>query len=176
MLELAAAAYRTFSERRSRGSGRGSRADLKALSRAIQTALETLGAITPYTAALLGVGSLLGGHNFSVGGLGKLERELSALQRSIVSALDLPPAPNRTPVELTITLGLLAAAYKRATGHPVTHTANRDGEHIGRPLSPFGRFAIAFFAEVDPSLAANKIANAIRRELPNLKRDLPTAQ
>lgn len=178
MLELAAAAYRELNRRRRAGSGRGMKTDLQALSRAISTAQEGIGSITPLGAAYIGLSSQLGGYSFSIVRLAELERELSALQKSIDFALYLLDRPvlERTPGELTFILDLLASAYKRATGQPVTHTANRDGEHVGVPLSPFGRFATAFFAEVDPNLSPNKLANAIRRALPTLKRPLSRAQ
>ena len=60
---------------------------------------------------------------------------------------------------------LLSKPFERATGRPVTHSAHKDGEYRGGARSPFGKFVLAFFAEIDPNVTPTAIGNVIRKQI-----------
>jgi hypothetical protein len=55
----------------------------------------------------------------------------------------------------------LAQIYRQMTGRAITHNPKRQTEYTGRPESTGGRFVVAFFAAVDPSIAKTKISQAL---------------
>lgn len=69
-----------------------------------------------------------------------------------------------------LAIDLLATAFEQATGGRPTHSAHRDGEYVGGAQSLFGRFAVAFFAEIDPALSETAVGNMLRKRLHPSKR------
>jgi hypothetical protein len=66
---------------------------------------------------------------------------------------------------MDVTLGLLEMCFRKATGKRATHTSHKNGEYVGQPLSHFGQFCVAFFAEVDPKLTPRAVSNGLEKRL-----------
>jgi hypothetical protein len=91
--------------------------------------------------------------------------------RWLVGAIDLaveampPRVVNDQPLILQLSLRILRSAFERGTGKRATLTTHKNGEYLGRPISPFGEFVVAFFGEVDPQLTPTRLATSLRHIL-----------
>lgn len=168
MCECAAILYWDEQRRLAASSGRGVKADLKALERTISSARTALEHSRLQAMSLVAVVELVrGGEARTLPRIKSLTAELAWLENALIQARGAMRRPLRGPHSqfLLLAIGILMPAFERATGRPATHSAHRDGEYMAEPLSPFGRLVVAFFQEVDPQIPARTLASAIRKHL-----------
>lgn len=166
-IELAAGVYVDLKKRSANSTGRGLKADLRLVRnrcRAAAEALDNLPLSVDLT-LLIVRGLNLDGE----GGAPQLKHKDLAMQlRQLAKSIDtlLVSVSGRLPrldMTMRLTLILLEVGYFHGTGRPATHTSNKDGEHVGEPLSEFGRYVVAFFREVDPAMTLTSLNTELRK-------------
>lgn len=168
MCDLTAHVYLNGKATLVRGTGRGFRADLSALHRDV---LKAKLALDPVRIDLLPMIRLFGGQN-ALPRFSALVKEIVWFEETlaVVDSIPMRRMPKSHPYFLTLAIGLLIPAFERATKRRATHSLHRDGQYMGEPLSPFGKFVVAFFAEVDPGLERRTIGSAIRAAFKTFER------
>ncbi len=173
MIDAAALFYRDLQARVDAGTGRGTKADLKAMHNEVSRAVR---AISKPRFEIIGLVGVCGGKG-AIPRLRELGRELAWLEETLGSILRRMGQWTKShPLHLLVAIGLLSAAYERAAGARATHSLHRDGEYVGEPLSPFGKLVVAFFAEIDPALPKRTIGSAIRKQLAEEQRYIHDAK
>jgi hypothetical protein len=152
------------------GIGRGVKADLRAMHRNVLDCLNAVSKTRMEIIALLGV---CGGGR-SIPRFTHLKAELAWLEGALSRTINLHKRRHSKshPWYLLLSLTILAGAYERATGTRATNSLHRNGEYVGEPLSPYGKFAVAAFSEIDPSLPKRVIGSAIRRVFAEFRDDV----
>lgn len=64
---------------------------------------------------------------------------------------------------LTNSCGCLKAIYEEYSGQIATHNTMLEGVDAGKPLSPFGQFAVTFFKYVDPAISPGDLREPLAR-------------
>lgn len=168
-LDQAAHTYLEAQARVDAGTGRGFKADLKAmhreLARAVQVVSKARWEIILRLDAWGGEGTI---PRFFA-----LRRELESFEKTLAHAVARPmPRMHKShPWYLLFSIDLLISAYDRAGGVRATHSLHDNGEYVGEPLSRFGKFVVAFFAEIDPTLSKRTLGSAIRKQFAELRRE-----
>jgi hypothetical protein len=141
-------------------TGRGIKADLRAMHREV---LDCLNAVSRPRLEIVGLLGICGGAQ-AVPRFTELRKELAWLEETLSRTIDLHKRRHSKshPWYLLCSLAILGSAYERATGKRATHSLHRDGQYLGEPLSPYGKFAVAVLAEIDPALPKRTIGSAIR--------------
>jgi hypothetical protein len=167
-VEFALAAYRVDQDAKTRSRGRGLRADLKELTAKVSAAHDALKAGRLQLLVLIGLDawptkekeqSLIRRLRVLMGELKELAIGLDRLEKQL-------PSPLATNDLGTFScMMLLSAAFTEATGKRPTHNTHVGGAYQGRPLSPFGRFVVAFFQEVDPTVTETMCSTFVRKHI-----------
>jgi hypothetical protein len=168
LVEAAAFYYREEKSRRDAGTGRGYRADLRHLRSCANSFVTALETTQLTTLLIIGVSVALfkPGNSDAVKRIHRLAPETRWLVQAIDEFLLLMKRPmSDFQLGSDLAIDLLARAFELATGDRPTHSAHRDGEYVGGARSLFGRFAVAFFGEVDPALSETAIGNMLRKRL-----------
>ena len=170
LCDAAAFLYHSEQNAWARSTGRGTKADLRKLKASIAAAADQLEGARLQVSLLVGVNWSLR-HQSSAGpsGIHRIQ-DLASELRWLASAIADTEKYFHRPLPdldfgMMMALTFLVSAFEIATGKRATHSAHRDGEYIGRPLSQFGRLVVAFFQEVDPALSETQISSAIRKHL-----------
>ncbi len=166
VFEVYAGGYLELKRREGLLHERGLKADLTALHRKLVGLAEELQNLPIQKLGILGVSLEVvatRGRNSGIKRVELLADELRELAGAVQWFLARASQPlSRGGISITIALAGLGTAYWRATGKKPTHSSHRDGEHMARPLSPFGKLVVAFFREVDPSLTERALTTAVR--------------
>ena len=166
MIEMAAGFYLELKRRSQNSSGRGIKKDLMRLRDDLLRLANTIDNL-PLEVSLI---AMIGQHFFPQNGLPVEARKpdyISQLLRGFANSLDQFVGALKRPMagfdqSMPLTLSLLEIGYRHGTGKDATHNSNKDGEHQSRPLSEFGRFVVAFFAEVDPTITEVSLTTHVR--------------
>jgi hypothetical protein len=166
VLQMAAIGYRVENRKVATSLDRGTKLELKRLAAQMNAAATALDNATLQTLVFASVHDAYIRGRYS--GLLQIQKSVRADLRVLQAAFDAAdtPRPKSIPnldVPMGLALPLLALAYEYAASKAPTHSATRDGEYVGRPLSKFGRFVVAFFAEVDASRSERSLATSIRK-------------
>lgn len=170
-IELAASFYLTLKKKDEANTGRGMKADLRAIASKLKAATDALDNMSFANIALVGMTSdAASDGQRAILRIAALKDEVRWMHNAIQNSVSMIKRPyiQRIPHRMDITIQLLAAPFQRATCLTITNSMHKDGEYLGRPLSPFGKFVIAFFAEVDPKISATRIGNCIRKNMETL--------
>lgn len=170
-IQLAAGIYDDLRRRSANSTRRGLKADLRLVRnrcRALAEALENL-PLSVDLALLIVRGLGLVGES---GGPQLKHKDLAKQLQQLAQSIDtlLASVSGRLPklgMTMRLTLILLEVGYFHGTGRPATHTSNKDGEHVGEPLSEFGRYVVAFFREVDPGVPLTALNTELRKFVHN---------
>lgn len=168
MCDLAALVYLNGKETVEKGTGRGVKADMRAMHREVLRANQ---ALDPTRMEIIGFVGVFGGAG-AIPRFNALKEELVWLEALLSKVLNWPMRrmAKSHPYYLPFSIALLTSVFERGTRTLATHSLHRDGQYVGEPLSPFGRFVVAFFAEVDPDLKPRTIGSAIRAAFATFER------
>jgi hypothetical protein len=175
LIEMIAQAYLELKRRAESSAGRGLKLDLRRLAKTVRGTAQALNNVDVHVPVAIAVAGQLPPHRDSdpetepdrwIRDIRPLASKLERLADAIDHALAvLPGRMQQIDVPMEVTIGLLETCFQRNTGKRATHSSQKDGEYVGEPLSDFGRFCVAFFAEVDPRVTRRTVANSLEKRL-----------